>query len=153
VYVDDIIVTSDDEEEQQLLSQHLSKEFEIKTLGKLKYFSGIELAHSKKGILLSQHKYIIDLLEEIGKIVCKPTSTLIDPNLKLGNAEGDILVDKGNVPEISWQTHLSHTRLDLAFVASLVNQFVHQPKETRLYDALRIVQYMKGTPGKEILFK
>jgi hypothetical protein len=50
VYVDDIIVTGNDEEEQKLLGQHLAKEFEIKTLGKLKYFLGIEVTHSKKGI-------------------------------------------------------------------------------------------------------
>lgn len=36
VYMDDIIVTCDDEEEERLLGQHLTKEFEIKTLGKLK---------------------------------------------------------------------------------------------------------------------
>ena len=40
VYVDDIIVIGDDEEEQKLLGQHLAKNFEIKTLGKLKYFFG-----------------------------------------------------------------------------------------------------------------
>nr|KYP49032.1 Retrovirus-related Pol polyprotein from transposon TNT 1-94 [Cajanus cajan] len=60
VYVDDIILTGDDKEEQQLLSQCLGKEFEIKTLGKLKYFLGIEVAHSKKGIFISQQKYITD---------------------------------------------------------------------------------------------
>jgi len=32
--MDDIIVISADEEEQQLLSEHLAKEFEIKSLGK-----------------------------------------------------------------------------------------------------------------------
>jgi len=92
VYVDDIIVTGDDEEEQQLLGQHLAKEFEIKTLGKLKYFLGIEVAHSRKGIFISQQKYITDLLKETGRTTCKPASTPIDPNLKLGNAEEDTAV-------------------------------------------------------------
>jgi len=50
VYVDGIIVTGDDEEEQQLLGQHLAKEVEIKTLGKLKYFLEIEGTNYKKGI-------------------------------------------------------------------------------------------------------
>jgi len=36
VFVDDIIVTVNNEKEQQRLSQCLGKEFEIKTLGKLK---------------------------------------------------------------------------------------------------------------------
>lgn len=71
MYVDDIIVTGEDENEQQLLGEHLAEEFEIKTLKKLKYFLGIEVAHSKKGIFISQQKYIIDLLQETCKTACK----------------------------------------------------------------------------------
>ena len=51
VYVADIIVTENDEKEQQRSSQCLGREFEIKTLGKLQNFMGIEVAHSKKGVL------------------------------------------------------------------------------------------------------
>ena len=47
VYVDDIIVTGDDEKEREALKQCLVREFEIKELGKLKYFLGIEVAHSQ----------------------------------------------------------------------------------------------------------
>ena len=50
VYVDDIIVTRNDEKERQTLRQCLTKEFDIKELGWLKYFLGIEVAHSKQGI-------------------------------------------------------------------------------------------------------
>lgn len=56
VYVDDIIVTGDDVEEIKMLKLQLSKEFEIKDLGRLKYFLGIEVAHSKAGIFISQQK-------------------------------------------------------------------------------------------------
>ena len=45
VYVDNIIVTGDDERESQFLRKCLAKEFEIKELGRLKYFLGIEVAH------------------------------------------------------------------------------------------------------------
>ena len=50
VYVDDIIVTGNDPKEKEALWQCLAKEFEIKDLGKLKYFLGIEVAHSKEGV-------------------------------------------------------------------------------------------------------
>ena len=53
VYVDDIIVTRSDDKERQVLNQCLAKEFEIKVLGRLKYFLGIEVAHSKQGIFIS----------------------------------------------------------------------------------------------------
>ena len=42
-YFDDIIVTGNDLMEMQLLKDQLAKEFEIKELGKLKYFLGIEV--------------------------------------------------------------------------------------------------------------
>lgn len=45
IYVDDIVVAGNNEEEQQLLKQNLDKEFEIKDLGVLKYFLGIEVAY------------------------------------------------------------------------------------------------------------
>ena len=112
VYVDDIIVTGDDEEEQQRLAQHLAKEFEIKTLGKLKYFLGIEVAHSRKGIFISQQKYITDLLQETGKTACKPACTPIDPNVKLGNAEEDIAVNKEKYQRLVGKLiYLSQNRL------------------------------------------
>ena len=53
VYVDDIIVTRNDEKEKNTLKQCLAKEFEIKDLGKLKYFFGIEVARFKQGIFIS----------------------------------------------------------------------------------------------------
>ncbi|CAL9009255.1 unnamed protein product, partial [Prunus brigantina] len=62
VYVDDIIVTGNDTEEQLKLQKYLSQEFEMKDLGDLKYFLGIEVARSKIGIFLSQRKYVMDLL-------------------------------------------------------------------------------------------
>lgn len=43
VYVDDMVVTGNDVEEIQKLQKYLAKEFEMKDLGTLKYFLGIEL--------------------------------------------------------------------------------------------------------------
>src|SRR5262249_20478263 len=64
IYVDDMVVTGNDAEERKALHEYLSKEFEMKDLGSLKYFLGIEVSRSKKGIFLSQRKYALDLLQE-----------------------------------------------------------------------------------------
>lgn len=50
VYMDDIILTGDDIEELKRLKKKLATAFEIKDLGTLKYFLGIEFARSKEGI-------------------------------------------------------------------------------------------------------
>jgi hypothetical protein len=154
VYVDDIIVTENDQKEQKVLSQHLAKEFEMKTLGRLKYFLGIEVAHSKRGIFISQQKYIVDLLMETGKLACKPMGSPIDPNHKLGNVDEGAAVDKEMYQRLVGKLiYLSHTRPDIAFAVSVVTQFMHNPREVHLLAADRILQYLKGTPGRGILFK
>ncbi|CAN6698718.1 unnamed protein product [Malus baccata var. baccata] len=68
IYVDDMVVTGDDTEEIKRLQGYLSSEFEMKDLGGLKYFLGIEVARSRDGIYLSQRKYVLDLLSETGML-------------------------------------------------------------------------------------
>jgi hypothetical protein len=44
IYVDDMVVTGNDPEERKALQNYLSKEFEMKDLGDLKYFLGIKVS-------------------------------------------------------------------------------------------------------------
>ncbi|KAL6321521.1 hypothetical protein AAG906_019701 [Vitis piasezkii] len=64
-------------------------------LGKLKYFLGIKLAQSNSGVVLSQRKYALDILEETGMLDCKPVDTPMDPNVKLILGQGEPLGDPG----------------------------------------------------------
>ena len=68
---------------------HLTSNFDIKSLGQLTYFLGIEVAYSKSGIALSQHKYILDLLKDRSKFNCKLASTPVDTNTKLKAKQTD----------------------------------------------------------------
>ena len=64
VYVDDIILPGDDNVEIYRLKNQLKEEFEVKDLGPLKYFLGIEVVRSKEGIFISRRKYTLNLLEK-----------------------------------------------------------------------------------------
>lgn len=64
-YVDDFVVTCDDYYEINNLKGFLSKEFEIKDLGLLRYFLSIEVARSKDEIFLSYRKYVLNLLQVV----------------------------------------------------------------------------------------
>lgn len=61
-----MIIIDDDMNEIEQLQEYLSSEFEIKDLGGLNYFLGIEVARSQEGIHLSQRKYVLDHLSETG---------------------------------------------------------------------------------------
>ena len=51
------------------LKEVMAREFEIKDLGTLKYFLGMEVACSKRVVVVvSQQKYILDLLKETGML-------------------------------------------------------------------------------------
>ncbi|RDY03473.1 hypothetical protein CR513_12941, partial [Mucuna pruriens] len=76
VYVDDMIVIGDDEIEKLILKEKLATQFEMKELGKLKYFLGIKIAYSEQGMFISQRKYVFDLLKEIRNLRCKISKIL-----------------------------------------------------------------------------
>jgi len=72
----------------------------------------------------------------------------------LGGVEEDNVLNKEMYQRlIDRPIYLSHTKPDIAFVVSPINQFMYQPKEAYLQVVLRIVQYLKGTPRRGILFK
>ncbi|GJV45434.1 retrovirus-related pol polyprotein from transposon TNT 1-94 [Tanacetum coccineum] len=65
----------------------------IKDLGPLKYFLGIKVAKTRDGLVLSQRKYTLDILEDRGKLGCKPSAFPIEEGLKLDNEESESRVD------------------------------------------------------------
>ena len=70
VYVDDIILIGDDAPGISQVKQDPGKVFDVKDLGSLRYFLGIEVAHSRNKISLSQRKYTLDLLQDTGMLGC-----------------------------------------------------------------------------------
>ncbi|XP_058075568.1 uncharacterized mitochondrial protein AtMg00810-like [Magnolia sinica] len=153
VYVDDMIITGDNEEEISLLQKQLATEFEMKNLGGLKYFLGIEVVRSKQGIFLSQRKYILDLLTEVGMLECKPADTPMVQNHKLGEYPDQVPTDKGRYQRLVGKLiYLSHTRPDIAYAVSVVSQFMHNPSKSHMEAVIRILRYLKSSPGKGLMF-
>ena len=95
VYVGDIVITDNDQDGIRKLKQHLFNHFQTKDFEKLKYFLGIEITQSNSGVVMSQRKYVLDILEETGMLDCKPVDTLMDPNVKLVPGQGEPLQDPG----------------------------------------------------------
>uniref|UniRef100_A0A2N9F1Z3 Reverse transcriptase Ty1/copia-type domain-containing protein n=1 Tax=Fagus sylvatica TaxID=28930 RepID=A0A2N9F1Z3_FAGSY len=107
------------------LSHPPDKNFEMKDLGHLSYFLGLEITSSDDGFYLTQAKYTSDLLSRAGLIDHKIVDTLIELNARL-TPSGKPLPD----PTIYQQ---------------LESQFMPAPRSTHYADVLCILQYLKGT--------
>ncbi|XP_021991784.1 uncharacterized mitochondrial protein AtMg00810-like [Helianthus annuus] len=128
IYVDDMIITGDDIEEIARLKRNLFSKFEMKDLGNIKYFLGIEVLRSKRGIFVYQKKYVLDLLAETGLINCKPADTPMVANHNIHMELNGELADKEWYQRLVGKLiYLTHTRPDIAYVVRVVSQFMHQP--------------------------
>ncbi|XP_076958475.1 uncharacterized protein LOC143634207 [Bidens hawaiensis] len=83
IYVDDVIIVGNDTKNIQSTKDELNKRFSIKDLGRLKYFLGIEVARTTEGLVLTQRKYTLDILDDCGLQGCRPSLFPIEQNLKL----------------------------------------------------------------------
>jgi histone deacetylase 1/2 len=91
IYVDDIIVTSSSDHAISALLKDLNKDFAIKDLGVLHYFLGIEVKTTSAGLVLTQGKYALELLEKVGMLQCKSAPTPLSPTEPLSLVAGDLL--------------------------------------------------------------
>ncbi|RVW76761.1 Retrovirus-related Pol polyprotein from transposon RE2 [Vitis vinifera] len=125
-----------------------------KDLGKLKYFLGIEITQSSSGVVLSQRKYTLDILEETGMLDCKPVDTPMDPNVKLISGQGEPLGDPGRYRRLVGKlNYLTITRPDISFPVSVVSQFLQSPCDSHWDVVIRILRYIKSTPGQGVLYE
>jgi hypothetical protein len=114
------------------------------------FFFGIEVARSKQGIFLSQRKYVFDLLSETGMLDCKPADTPVVQNHGLREFPDQAPTNKERYQRLVGKLiYLSHTRPDIAYVVSLVSQFMHYPSEYHMSAVIRILRYLKSSPGKD----
>ncbi|XP_042505672.1 uncharacterized mitochondrial protein AtMg00810-like [Macadamia integrifolia] len=93
VYVDDILVTGNASSQVASLLIGLAQEFPIKDLGNLHFFLGIEVIRHSKGLLLSQSRYISDLLKRSGMTECKAVRTPMAITLPASTSGGAVMAD------------------------------------------------------------
>ncbi|KAG7572452.1 Ribonuclease H-like superfamily [Arabidopsis suecica] len=154
VYVDDIIISGNDKVGIQDTKDFLKSTFDIKDLGELKYFLGIEVCRSKEGLFLSQRKYTLDLLSQVGKLGAKPAKTPLEDDYK-ANRKGEL--DNKPFEDVTQYRrlvgkliYLTITRPDICFAVNVVSQHMQAPTLHHWNMVTRILKYLKGAPGQGI---
>ena len=96
---------------------------------------------------------MLDLLAEVGLLDCKPADTPIMLNHKLGEYPDQKPTDKERYQRLVGKLiYLSHTRPDIAYSVIVVSRFTHSPNNRHMEAVMRILRYLKGSPGKGLLF-
>ena len=114
---------------QHFLSQH----FEMKDLGTLSYFLGLEVTSSFDGYYLSQTKYASDLLSKVGITDNKIVSTFLEYNAKLTPLDGEPIFDATHYRQLVGNLiYLTVTCLNISHAVGMVSKFM---------DVLRSVHY------------
>ncbi|RDX76780.1 Copia protein, partial [Mucuna pruriens] len=112
----------------------LATEFEINDLRSLKYFLGMEVARSNKEIVVSQQKYILNLLKETRIMGCRLVDTPIDPNQKLGSEGKGDPVDITRYQSLAGRLiYFSHTHPNITFVVSQFSEPIHALTSRRTF--------------------
>ncbi|KAL2231133.1 uncharacterized protein LOC110012714 [Sesamum indicum] len=146
VYVDDILITSASENSIMIVKNYLDKLFTVKHLGNAKYFLGLELAHSKQGLVVTQHKYAQDIIKDVGLKNGKNSTTPLPPGLKLSADAGAALTDPSRYRRLVGRLlYLGFTRPDLCYVVQQLSQHLQQPCEKHWETAIHVVRYPKGS--------
>nr|GEX98265.1 putative ribonuclease H-like domain-containing protein [Tanacetum cinerariifolium] len=98
------------------LKEGLCVEFEMKDLGNLRYFFGIEVMRSSQGIFICQKKYIPDLLAETGMINCKPADTSMITNQKLFMKTKAKLANRDRTKHVEVDRHFIKEKLEAGII-------------------------------------
>ncbi|PNY16332.1 retrovirus-related Pol polyprotein from transposon TNT 1-94, partial [Trifolium pratense] len=126
VYVDDILLAGPDIAEFDSIKSALHSTFCIKNLGQLKFFLGLDVAHSSHGISICQRKYCLELLEDSGLTHCKPATTPLDPAAKLSTDDRPLFADISAYRRLVGRLlYLTTTRPDISHATQQLSQFMN----------------------------
>ncbi|XP_048430155.1 uncharacterized mitochondrial protein AtMg00810-like [Pyrus x bretschneideri] len=147
LYVDDIILTGSSPEKVQTIIQELRDVFDLKDMGKLSYFLGLEVKYKANGdIFHSQSKYAKDLLHKASMDSCKCVNTSCRPHTQFLDSEGIPLSDPTLCRSlVGVLQYLTFTRPNLAYVVNAACQYMNNPTDVHSDMVKIILRYMQGT--------
>ena len=146
VYVDDIIFGGDKVKLCHDFALKMKNEFEMSMIGELSYFLGLQVSQRNDGLVISQVKYVKELLKKFGMAECKPVSTPMPTACKLSKDEDGKGVDQKEYRSmIGSLLYLTATRPDILHSVCQAARYQSNPKESHLVAVKRILRYIRGT--------
>ncbi|XP_047340191.1 uncharacterized mitochondrial protein AtMg00810-like [Impatiens glandulifera] len=154
LYVDDIILTGSNYDEVAHLQDELSFRFEMKKLGELGTFLGLQIENFDKGLFVSQINYAKKLVEKFGMTDGKKSYTPLDINPRLSRDERTCLPDPRPYRAlVESLIYLTITRPDITYAVGVVSQYMQEPRKPHLEEAKKILKYINTSLDIGLLYE
>ncbi|GJZ83812.1 putative ribonuclease H-like domain-containing protein [Tanacetum coccineum] len=148
IYVDDIIFGSTKKELCEEFEKLMKDKFQMSSMGELTFFLGLQVQQKKKGIFISQDKYVHEILKKFNYTDVKSASTPTDLERPLvKDADADDVDEHLYRSMIGSLMYLTASRPDIMFAVCACARFQVSPKTSHLLAVKRIFRYLKGKPS------
>jgi hypothetical protein len=132
----------------------LAKEFEMKDLGLLHYFLGLEIWQRDGELFVSQGKYTREILGKFHMEGCKPMDTPLPRNWRKEDATSGEVVDATIYRQLVGSLmYLVNTRLDICYAVNQLSQAMVKPTKLFWKAGKHVLRYLKGTSEYRLWYK
>ncbi|GJZ10965.1 retrovirus-related pol polyprotein from transposon TNT 1-94, partial [Tanacetum coccineum] len=146
IYVDDIIFGSTSTKLSKKFEKLMHSRFEMSMMGELKFFLGLQIHQSPKGIFINQVKYALDILNKHGMENCDSIGTPMTTKPKLDADLSGIPVDQTKYRRmIGSLMYLASSRPDIIQATCFLARYQARPTEKHIKEVNRIFRYLKKT--------
>jgi hypothetical protein len=151
LYVDDGLIFGSSSEKIETLMQQLEQHFQI-NIGDSGAYAGMQIEYGSGFVFIHQQSYLQRVLERFGMQDAKPVTTPADPHVRLVKAEDHACQEplRELIGSLMYLAVVS--RPDIAYAVSLVSQYMTCYDNSHWTAAKRILQYLRGTMNKGIMF-
>nr|GEV17942.1 hypothetical protein [Tanacetum cinerariifolium] len=146
IYVDDIIFGSTNPKYTKHFEKLMHSRFEMSLMGEMKFFLGLHIHQSLRGIFINQAKYTLEILHkhsiDKGQSIGTPMAT--KPNLDV-DLSGNPVDQTDYRSKIGSLMYLTSSRPDIMQAVCLCVRYQSRPTEKHLKKVKRIFRYLRGT--------
>ncbi|GJS85395.1 retrovirus-related pol polyprotein from transposon TNT 1-94, partial [Tanacetum coccineum] len=145
IYVDDIIFGSTNPKLSKRFEKLMHNKFEMSMMGELKFFLGIQIHQSPRGIFINQAKYAQEILKKYGMTSCDSIGTPMATK-HLDADLSDTLVDQTKyLSMVGALMYLTTSRPDIVYATCYYARYQAKLTEKHLTTVKRIFRYLKDT--------
>ena len=123
--------------------RQLDSKFSIKDLEVLSFFCGVKVLATSTSLLLSQQKYVIDLMSKHNMLDSKLVSAPFAVDTSLIASDGSVLVNATMYCQVvGGLQNLRITHPDISFVKNKLSRFMHVPSKHHWGAIKRLLHYL-----------